>query len=113
MAKCPNCGAPMQENTCTYCHYTGNIPTNNSGSNQQPATKVVYANDVSSKSKWCAFLLCFFLGYFGVHKFYVGKIGMGVIYLFTFGLFGFGWFIDMILILCGTFKDSNGLFLKN
>ncbi len=37
---------------------------------------------------------------------------MGILYLFTYGLFGFGWIIDIILILCGSFKDSNNLPLK-
>lgn len=52
------------------------------------------------KNKWVAFLLCFFLGYFGAHKFYEGKVGMGILYIFTAGLFGIGWFVDMIAILC-------------
>ncbi len=33
---------------------------------------------VSSKSRLVALLLCFFLGYLGVHRFYVGKIGTGI-----------------------------------
>ena len=52
------------------------------------------------KNKWTAFLLCFFFGYFGVHKFYEGRIGLGILYFFTVGLFGFGWLIDCILLLC-------------
>lgn len=114
MAKCPNCGAPMQGNECSYCHYTDTTQSNGSQIhvnvyNQQPTANIAY---VSPKSKWCAFLLCLFFGCFGVHKFYVGKIGMGIVYLLTMGLFGFGWFIDLILIACGSFKDSNGMLLK-
>ncbi len=68
---------------------------------------------ISPKSKWLAFVLCFFLGGFGIHRFYVGKVGSGLLYLFTVGVFGIGWLIDIIQILCGNFKDNMGLFLKN
>ena len=62
----------------------------------------------SSKSRLAAFLLCFFLGLLGIHRFYVGKIGTGVLYLLTGGLFGIGAFVDFIVILVGSFKDSEG-----
>jgi len=55
--------------------------------------------DRFSKNKWVALILCFFFGYFGVHKFYEGKIGMGVLYLFTFGLFFVGCITDFIILL--------------
>ncbi len=67
---------------------------------------------VSPKSKYTAFFLCLFLGSLGVHHFYAGKVSMGVLYLLTIGLFGIGWFVDIILILAGVYKDSNGLPLK-
>ena len=56
--------------------------------------------------------LAMFGGYFGIHRFYVGKIGSGMIYLFTVGLFGVGWIVDIICILCGSFTDKKGDFLK-
>lgn len=143
MAKCPNCGAPMEGNVCTYCQYTA--PNNNfqyqnsyqrgrqnTQRNQQQQFQQqnvqgyqqpnvqgnykqknrIYVTPTSPKSKIAALLLCIFFGYFGAHKFYVGKTGMGILYLLTFGLFGIGWIVDIILILCGSFKDSNGLPLK-
>ena len=63
----------------------------------------------SPKSKWLAFILCFFFGVLGVHRFYVGKVGTGVIYLFTGGFFAIGWLLDLIKILSGTFKDGAGM----
>lgn len=58
--------------------------------------------------KWWLGLICFFLGFLGVHRFIVGKIGTGLIYLFTGGLFGIGWIIDFVMILSGTFTDAKG-----
>lgn len=73
--------------------------------------QTVYTPMKSSKSKTAAGLLCFFLGELGIHRFYVGKIGTGILWLFTGGLFGLGWFIDLLTIIFGGFKDSNGLYL--
>ena len=121
--KCPVCGAPLKNNACEYCGYTATVQQPQAQrvqpqvviNNVQQTTVGVnpmYVVGISSKSKWTAFILCFFLGWLGVHKFYVGKVGMGILYLFTCGLFGFGWLIDLILIACGSFKDSAGLPLK-
>lgn len=45
------------------------------------------------------FLICLFLGGFGVHKFLDGEIKIGILYLLTGGLFGIGWFIDTLVCL--------------
>ena len=68
---------------------------------------------ISTKSRLVSLLLCLFLGYLGIHRFYAGKIGTGILYLFTMGFFGFGVFIDLILILFGSFRDKYGMFIKN
>lgn len=96
---CKNCGGEIPDGaqSCPTCGL----------SVEQP--QVVYNNyTYPSKSKWGAFFLCLFLGEFGIHRFYVGKIGTGLLYLFTGGLGGIGWFIDLILILVGSFRDKAG-----
>lgn len=89
---CPKCGKQLEE-----------LKTEKQKSNPQ----VIINNNntvdgnIGKKEcdKWIAFLLCFFLGWLGVHKFYEGKAGLGVLYIFTFGLFGIGTFVDIITIL--------------
>ncbi len=67
----------------------------------------------SDKKKLPAFLLCFFLGCFGLHRFYVGKIGTGILQLITLGGVGIWALIDLIMILVGNFADSNGQKLED
>ena len=68
---------------------------------------------MSPKSRAVDALLCFFLGWLGVHRFYEGKIGTGILWLCTLGLGGVGEIVDFILILCGKGKDANGLPIVN
>jgi TM2 domain-containing membrane protein YozV len=66
-----------------------------------------------SEKSWIAtLLLCFFLGGLGVHRFYAGKIGTGVLQLLTCGGFGIWVFIDFIMIIVGSFTDSEGKPIK-
>jgi len=56
------------------------------------------ADGTSDKSNTVALLLCFFIGFLGVHRFYVGKIGTGVLMLLTLGGLGIWNLIDFIII---------------
>lgn len=60
------------------------------------------------KSKNVAYLLWFFLGWWGIHRFYCRKWVSGFIWLFTFGLLGVGWFVDAILT-SKMVDEANGL----
>lgn len=69
---------------------------------------------MSPKSRLAATLLAFFFGAFGVHRFYVGKTGSGVAQLLLtitiVGVLVSGiWsFIDLIVIIAGSFTDKEG-----
>jgi len=82
--------------------------------------------EVSSKSRLAAALLAWFLGTLGLHRFYIGKVGTGLLILIlgvlgwaTTWVFGFGFifsiwvFIDFVVILVGSMKDSNGRQILN
>lgn len=129
--KCPKCGAPIEKGRCGYCGYVEKTQEQTIYTNamnqpvQQPQMQVqpqiiqqTILNNagiipgISRKNKTVALVLCIFLGGLGAHKFYVGKVGSGILYLCTLGLFGIGWFIDIILIATGSFKDEFDLPLK-
>jgi TM2 domain-containing membrane protein YozV len=77
---CPGCGAQQQEQ----------------------------ATSRSQKRILPAAILCFFIGFLGVHRFYVGKVGTGILQLLTFGGLGIWAFVDFIMIVIGSFRDSDG-----
>lgn len=71
-----------------------------------------YTTVTSDKSKKTALLMCLFGGWFGLHLYYVGRVGRGLLYTCTFGFFFLGWFVDLLTIALGGFKDNAGLALR-
>lgn len=109
---CECCGAPITEKVCPYCG-----TTNQNEELREPviqvdvtytATEPNPADQYSKKSWMTTFLLCFFLGLFGIHRFYVQKIGTGILWLFSYGAFFVGWLHDLILLATQNFKDAEG-----
>ena len=103
MVFCRGCGKEIH-NSAPTCPSCGAVQVQQQG---QPAqAQVAYPTD---KRILPAFLLCFLFGVFGAHRFYVGKVGSGVAQLLTLGGLGIWALVDLILIVCGAFTDSNGI----
>lgn len=100
MVFCRGCGKEIHD-TAVACPYCG-APQRTTG-----------GPGVSDKKVLPAFLLCFFLGFLGVHRFYVGKIGTGILMLLTLGCLGIWTLIDFVMILVGAFTDKAGNKLKD
>ena len=66
------------------------------------------ASNISPNSRLVALLLCFFLGFLGVHRFYVGKTGTGIAMILTCGGLGIWVLIDLVMIMVGSFTDKQG-----
>lgn len=60
------------------------------------------------QSQLVALLLCFFLGYLGIHRFYLGYMGIGIIQLLTGGGCGIWALIDFIRIIIGDLGPRDG-----
>ena len=104
MKYCSRCGAEVAEDAafCPKCGYslTGAGP-------------LVENNAAISDKDWLAtFLLCWFLGVFGIHRFYVGKTGSAIAMILTLGGFVIWAIVDWIIILCGDFRDKDGRVIK-
>lgn len=104
---CPNCGKEISDQAVT-CPNCGHPMASSKSVPGQPG-KIV-----STKSRLAVVLLCFFLGWIGIHRFYVGKVGTGVLFIF------FGWnvlsiwvLVDFIMACVGSFTDKSGAFVTN
>lgn len=63
---------------------------------------------VSEKKILPTFLLCWFLGWLGLHRFYVGKVGTAILFVLTLGGLGIWYLIDFVMIIIGRFTDADG-----
>lgn len=101
---CSNCGAEANDNAvvCIKCGCALQKPNPNNPS----------VPNKSSKDWLVCLLLCFFLGYLGIHRFYVGKTGTGVAQLLTGGLCGIWTLVDFVMILLGKFTDEDGKVIR-
>lgn len=97
MKYCSHCGAEVSERAA-FCQKCG--------------SSLADAPFVSDKDWLATFLLCWFLGVFGIHRFYVGKTASAIVMLLTLGGFGIWVLIDWVIILCGNFKDKDGKVIK-
>lgn len=95
---CRKCGAEIADDA-RFCPLCG-APVNGTTSPYDPS--------VSRKSRLIAALLCWFLGVFGAHRFYVGRPVSAIFMILTIGGLGLWAFVDLIVIVCGDFKDSDG-----
>jgi len=108
MVFCKGCGKEIHDSAVT-CPTCGAVQGVNLAAAQPSGLapgQVVYS--ATDKRILPAFLLCFFLGCFGVHRFYVGKTGSGIAQLLTCGGLGIWSLVDLIMILCGVFTDAAG-----
>ena len=103
---CKKCGKEITDGT-KFCPNCGEL---------QDSNTLSHSSGESPKSRTIAAVLAFFLGGLGVHRFYVGKIGSGIVQILLTCCFGIGYvwaLIDMIVILCGNFRDSENKVIVN
>lgn len=113
---CKNCGKEIADDAA-FCPSCGQAVKESVAPTPAPAPTAPAA--VSDKSRLVAAILAWFLGVFGVHNFYVERKGNAVAQLIlTITVIGAVvsaiWaFVDFVYILCGSYKDGNGLPIKN
>jgi TM2 domain-containing membrane protein YozV len=102
MVFCRGCGKEIHE-TAISCPMCGAVQT------VTPSAGMALTQySATDKRILPAFLMCFFLGFLGIHRFYVGKIGTGVAMLLTGGGLFVWQLIDLIILATGSFTDEKG-----
>jgi hypothetical protein len=106
---CVACGTPPKSGD-KFCHNCKAESTHNATICMKCGVSLTGSNPVTGEGKdWLTtLLLCFFLGFLGVHRFYTGHTGIGVVQLLTLGGCGIWVLIDFIIIIVGNFKDAKG-----
>jgi len=105
------------EKYCQECAALINIKAEicpNCGVRQAGFSTETIVKPSGDNSRWLTcLLLCWFAGPFGVHRFYTGHIAIGVIQLLTLGGCGIWSLVDLIIIISGNYKDSDGNLIKS
>jgi hypothetical protein len=110
---CVACGTPPKAGD-KFCHYCKAESTPHSTICMSCGASLADHGNVASgegKDWLTTLLLCFFLGFLGVHRFYTGHTVIGVVQLLTLGCCGIWTLIDFIIIIVGNFKDAQGRLL--
>ena len=86
---------------CEYCKGIIKKKTTKNKTNEDMVIKAVETEQQENKKTTknfvlMKFLLCVFLGEFGVHRFVEGKIVSGIIFAITGGIFGIGYLCDIV-----------------
>ena len=111
---CSKCGKEILDEAVVCIHCGCAVPKESNIENTledaaQSAKSAISDLKLSGeKSGLVALVLCFFFGFFGVHRFYSGHIGIGVAQLLTFGGCYIWTLVDFIMIIAGEYKDSDG-----
>ena len=108
--QCPSCSAPLGQGQ------QGGQPPQYGQQPMyppQPGYAVPVYIAAQPKNHTVAILLCFFLGFLGIHRFYMGRVASGLIMLalniISAGLLSIWTYIDMIILTFSNFNDSNGM----
>lgn len=106
---CVACGTPPTAGN-TYCYNCKSDTAANATICMKCGVglKNNHTQDGEGKDWLTTLLLCFFLGFFGVHRFYTKHTGIGVAQLLTGGGCGIWALIDFIQIVTDNFKDADG-----
>ena len=96
---CQDCGdiINIKAEICPHCGVRQSIPGK---------------SGITDKRWLVTFLLCWFLGVFGIHRFYTGHTGIGIVQLITLGGCGIWALVDLIMLITGDFKDAEGIPIK-
>jgi len=88
---------------------TRNLPSEYDPAEESPDE----APQSSERSRSVALILGVLGGVFGFHRFYVGRPQSGALMALTFGGLGMWWLYDMVVVVAGEFRDSEGLLVRN
>lgn len=115
MSYCSKCGAKIPE-SAKFCPNCGvPAPEPQPSQPQMPVSPTVKNANKENEDRWTiALVLCAVppLGCMGIHRFYTGNIATGILMLLTGGGCGIWTLVDLIMIACNTFTDSEGNTLK-